>query len=180
MANLMTEYFRRHKENYILPTNEGVCFFNEHKRNALICLTSVTPKAISTCLKCGVEDASITVELIKPHPDEGFRIHLHDHIAPDTDLNEYVTSKGIGSLTPVSLKDTREIEVWFWNFFLFHNRLRRSRVWQTWVKTQTTTDELTKCYEQMTRCAANWPKIYPVYYNIYQTLLVGRKYLLFE
>jgi hypothetical protein len=140
----------------------------------------MTPKAISTCLKCGADDSTITAELIGPHPDEGFRILFHDHVSPDTDLVKHVESKIPNKVTPVVLKDSREVEVWFWNFFLFHNRLRRSRVWQTWSKTQTTTDEILKCYEQMTRCAANWSKIYQVYYNIYQSLLGGRKYLLFE
>jgi len=176
--NLQVEYYRRHDQKIILPTTDSLCFFNEHKRSAIICLASATPKSVLTCDLCG-KTSSLTIELFGPSKDSsaGMVQLSHQHVGPETDLQKVITEHNV---QPVYLKNGSEIEIWLWNFYLFHSRLRRSKNWIDWVKTQEETDDQLKIYEQMTHCAIEHPRAYNVYYSMYQKVTAGRKYLLFE
>lgn len=167
-----------------MPTNDGLCFFNDHKRPGLIALTSTSPKSHQTCYRCGSESSWVILELFIPNRDDIFTCVFHDHIHPDANLVKEVRAAACNTnveiATPVYLKNGRDIEVWLWSFFLFHSRLRRSRNWVNWVDQQTTTAEPLRSYEQMVNCAMNHPKVFNLYYTMYQTFVPGRKYLLFE
>ena len=45
---------------------------------------------------------------------------------------------------------------------------------------QEATSEPFRSYEQMAWCAMQAPRTFNIYYTMYQTFAVGRKYLLFE
>lgn len=175
MSSLLTEYCNRHRcAQYVLPTNDGMCFFNDHKRPAFVCLTSTYPRSYSTCMQCA-QNNSVIVEMFGPSREESFSFSGHSHVSPDTDISALVKD-----FSPVSLKSNDEIERWLWQFFIFHNRLRYSRVWKTWSDEQETTSEPLRTHEQMAHCAIKYPRYFNIYYTMYLTFTVGRKYLLFE
>lgn len=180
MANLMTEYFRRHGDQHVMATNDGICVFNEHKRPAMIALTSIAPKSLSCCANCAYPERGIAIEILEPSRDQPFALTSHLHVPPDTDIKKYIISNGYNNYCPVYLKNNRELEIWLWNFFLFHSRLRRSRNWAKTCSEQSETDEPTRTYEQMAQCAILWPKYFAQFYIMYQTVVSGRKYLIFE
>lgn len=160
-----------------MPTNEGFCFFNENGRPAIICLTSATPKNVKTCEVCGTPDSWLVAELFHPSRDEGIIQISHTHVWPDRDLTKLVQGFGV---EPVYMKTGGDVERWLWQFYLDNSRLRRSRNWITWVRELATTEEPLRTYEMMTHCAMEHPRAYNVYYSIYQRVVAGRKYLLFE
>jgi hypothetical protein len=182
--NLATEYSKRHGNEFILPTNDGLCYFNDYKRHALIATTSSTFRSHTACHLCG-DKRFITLELFSPSLDEAFTVMHHGHIHPDEDvysvIREISSRKLISCVTPVYLKTGAEIETWLWKFFLFHNRLRRSQRWINFiVKKKITEDPIMSSYEEMTICACHFPKKFNLYYRAYQEFVTGRKYLLFE
>ena len=175
MSSLLTEYCKRHRNlGIVLPTQDGLCFFNDHKRPATVCLTSTYPRSYTTCIRCSQND-SVIVELFEPNREDAFTHLGHHHVQPDYDIARFV-----GGQTPVFIKNYGDIELWLWHFFLFHNRLRYSRVWKAWTDTQTIESEPLRTREQMAQCAIRHQRIFNVYYNMYQTFTVGRNYLLYE
>jgi hypothetical protein len=82
--NLLSEYCKRLKENFVVPTNDGICFFNEHKRPAFICLTSVLPKSVQICHKCHILANSITLDS-KTSPEYEKNAMIVELFAPDKD-----------------------------------------------------------------------------------------------
>lgn len=191
--NLLSEYCKRSKNNFVIPTNDGICFFNEHNRPAIIGTTSVLPKAKQICYKCKIlesndpfaaktteyEKSVIIVELFVPDKYCGYSADRHFHVSADSDVLKEISNYGYGNVEPVHLNHGRDIEIWLWNFFLFHSPIRRSADWDRFLSSQKTNTQPLKCYEQMAHCAINYPKIYEQYYNIYQSFVPGRKYLLF-
>lgn len=175
--NLITEYCNRHNTEFLIPTNNGVLFFNDYKRPALICLTSNTPKAFTACPLCASEETLMTVELFAPGKDSSFTHVAHHHVHPDTDLLQHINKQAGIDLKPVRLTSSRDMECWLWSFFLFHHRLRRSRNWMAWREQLEITCEVSRTYAEMTHCAVKFPRYYANYYTIYQTFTVGRKYL---
>lgn len=171
MSNLAVEYFRRHGSNVVLPTNDGVVFFND-----LICLTSVSPKTVNCCSYCG-KDYRIVVEFIATTRDKAVNVIFHGHVEPDTDLvkcmkNFYSDSK------PVYLKNNTEIEVWLWNYYLLKSKLHLSKTWKEFAQTLTTKEPF-RTNQMLTWCALNLTRVFQSYYSLYQTVVVGRKYLLY-
>lgn len=176
--NLSIEYYKRHDEKFIMPTNDGLCFFNEYKRPAFICHTSTNPKTHNICYRCGHKDSLIVLEVFSPHRDAVFQQITHQHIHPDGDILEEMLK--FGTLTPVSFGCNEKLDTWLWKFFLFHNRLRRAKSWIKWKEEQEECPEPLDTYNEMTFCAKHYPKVYNEYYGMYQKLISGRKYLLYE
>lgn len=170
--NLLVEYCKRHKTAFVLPTNGGLCFFNDYHLPSLVCLTSNTPKSITTCNLCGTDESSMIIEILSG----SLSLISHTHIHPDADILQYIKINfDRRGLTPVYLKTGKEIEVWLWKFFLSHqHKLLNSYAWKI------RNDESNDAYEQMTYCAMQFPRIYSTYYTLYQMCTAGRKYLLFE
>ena len=175
--NLLVEYCKRRRTEFVLPTNDGLCFFNTAGQPTLVCLTSHTPKSFSTCGRC-VSNQSMTIELFTFR--DALSQIIHDHVQPDTDLLHYTRSLLGVNLEPVYLKNHRDTEIWLWHLFAANYRkLRDLRSWQTWNGNHPFDCDLRRAYEQMTHCAMHLPRVYNVYYTMYQTFVAGRKYLLY-
>src|SRR5579859_2893855 len=130
MANLLIEYCKRHNTEFVLPTNNGMCFFNHNDTPAFICLTSMrlhqqvcllSPTEVPIegihsqkliCKKCSTKESLIIIELFGRRLANRFEFLLHDHIHPDTDIIKYIKDSGHENLKPVYLKTGRDIELW--------------------------------------------------------------------
>ncbi len=171
--NLQVEYYRRHKQDVVLPANGGLCFFNELKKPSMICLVGGSPKISQTCPLCNKSD-TITLEIFAPDREIGIVSVSHKHVHPDTDLAKL----GLGQ--PVYLKDGADVEVWVWNFFLQNSRLKKSKNWVTWSRSLGEMNSHMRTAEELVHCAMEHPRSYNLYYEIYQSVTAGRKYLTFE
>ena len=178
--NLAVEYYTRHKTSVILPTNDGMCFFNNHKKPAVIALTSVTPKAYTSCKRCAETNSWIAIDLFIPNRDMGFEFTSHQHVSPDTNLVNFIKESTLPeskSLEPAMFPSGQEIELWLWKFFFDHNSLKRSPSYSQWAKQQQTVDEPLRTCEQMARVATFHTKCFHAYFAMYQILITGRKYI---
>lgn len=161
-----------------MPTNDGLMFYKEYKRPALVVHTGFCPKVMRTCNQCSKPD-TIAVELFTPDSNLGYRLAGHHHVSPDTELNKWIQSlDGFSKFSPVSLKHGRELELWIWSFFFLHSKLRRNNRFRLWAKVQNSEEPMTT-YDRIWKCLIDYPNEFRTYYNAY-TLIVGKKYLCFE
>lgn len=179
--NLLTEYYRRHGVNYLLPTNESYVFFEDcHETPMLVCLMSTHPRNYNTCYRCQHGSSGIIVEVFSPNRETPLLLTSHIHIKPDDDLLTKVINNFDCSFSPFYAKNYRDIEVWLWRFFISHNRYKSSRSWIAISESIKSKDEYLIATEQMASCALKNPKVYHSYYTMYQSVVSGRNYLLYE
>lgn len=174
--NLLLEYSKRHSLCCVPPTNAGVCFF-EGNGLQFVVLTSTATRSVNACSNCNRNDGTIIFELFFP-TSQGCVLYAHVHIDPNEDLLKVIERvRGIKS-KPVtcSYKNT---EVWLWQLFINNNRLSQNANWVR-LLSELPKQEPLRTHEQMAWVSSNCPKIFNHFYNMYQTLMVGRKYLLLE
>ena len=174
MASLLTEYRKRHKKTFVLPTNEGVCFFDLNGIPAAICLTSLAGRSYSTCYRCAERPCRMIAEVFRPHGHgyHGYNISMHTHIEPDTDILKLVDTQVIGGVVPFMPTSQRDLEFWLWRFFSLNLRSK-----PLYPKKETMPELST--LEEMVAVAMRQPKSYAVYYAMFELFIIGRKYLIY-
>lgn len=174
MTDLSIEYHRRHKLPCISPAINGLLFFKENTRPALILLTSTFPKNITYCSSCK-SSSTLVAECFLPNKEYGHCLESHNHICPNTDLIKWISNK-FKNLEAVKISNGTEIETWLWSFFYFNSFLRNYERFKSYENQQ----DPIKTYNMLCTCAFSYPESFEVYYKTYKLLTCGRKYLYFE
>lgn len=172
MASLIVEYRQRYRMDFVLPADEGVLFFDVNKKPAAVALISSLSKNNTTCRNCNSHRAGLISEIFIPTNKNLLSLKYHDHIGPDIDLNKYVNERlNSKAYVPYIANGDRDAEGWLWRYFLQVHKIKFTNI--------TSKNSNMRTIEQMLFCVANHPKLYELYYkSLYQTLLIGRKYLL--
>jgi len=178
MGNLLSEYRKRHKLDFIWSgCANGTCFFSKDGRPNLICLTSEPTRSLASCPRCPPKRGEITVEFITFSDNKASLIH--DHIHPDTDLNAFIRKNLDDKLVPFQARSFKDLEVWLWSLFLQLKPIQGTR-WQRFRKSQKG-NKSSQVIEQMLWICTNTPSIYRLYYhNFFTTYLLGRNYLMYR
>jgi hypothetical protein len=171
MATLLAEYRKRHKKNFVSTTNEGVCFFDVNDLPALICLTSLSTRSCTTCTRCTERPCSMIVELFQPTVGTYYQSY-HGHCEPDSDIVKLIEKFGIKEAKPFMPNTQRDLEIWLWRFFVSSGRVRLHASKRESIKELQT-------LEEMATVAMRYPKSFSTYYSMFETFLLGRKYLMF-
>lgn len=174
MANLLTEYRERHKTNFILPIDEGVCFFNLNKKPHLICLTSSLSRNYSTCRQCLKHIGGLIAEVFLYNSTNYFSLIKHEHIDPDLDLGNFVNKVTNEKLIPFVAYSEIDVECWLWNFYLSNYEVFL-RKWENKVEPCRMLEQVSFCFQDR----GNFKHLETFYTKFYQTFLLGRKYILF-
>jgi hypothetical protein len=175
MPNLLVEYLKRHKYEYVPLCHNGVCFFDGGSpRNHAIALTSLACRSFSTCTDCDREIAksTIIVEMFTMGYNGSFAQVFHKHMPQNTDLTALVNKYALYDdkpLKPIYAKSQKELEVWLWKFLI------RDLAY----KPKETKPEMLDL-EPIAWAAFKNPKLYASYYMAYEAFLVNRKYLLLD
>jgi hypothetical protein len=186
VANLINEYRRRHGLNFVLPLDEGLCYFDLAKKPGAIVLTSSPSRSITTCRQCLKHQQVLVAELFihtgLVAPDPVFKQVAHEHIHPDTDLRTWVNEK-IGDpkkvYEPVEATDDRDVEVWLWRFFTRHNPIF-NRKWTNKEEPFRSLEQISWVIDKYGK-HSNYPALFEFFYkNLYYTFTLGRKYLLYK
>lgn len=184
MANLLNEYRRRHKLDFVWAINDGVCFFTKSGMLPVICVTSDNTRPVGTCKRCNTLNTTLVAECFTlGDTDHAKECVLHDHINPDADICKLVTSNIGEGYKPYMARSQREIEVWLWDYFLQFKPFASARGWRELREEQreSNEDHFDKAVTQMLWAAKTQPHIYRYYYErVYQPLLLGRKYMLMK
>ena len=169
--NLITEYRKRHRDDFIPLCHDGVCFFDLNKKPNLIALTSSACRSFQTCGDCeNNKDPNIIVEFFQALGNS-FMVIGHHHVEPAADLTQLMRKKlGCEEYRPYFAPTPRHLETWLWRFCANSSRFR--------LKSAETDPQL-KIVEQMVYAAQKQPKVYQAYYFAHETFLLQRKYLLF-
>jgi hypothetical protein len=184
MGNLLSEYRRRHKSDFIWGMTDGVCFFNKNRRPFAICLLSDPTKALSNCDRCWQRPTKFICEIICSSFNKktnNINIVRHEHINADEDLSKFMKKIDAG-LVPYLARDHRDIETWLWNYFVQFKPFKKPIIFDEYVKNQDKRQSgISKALDQMLWCAINYPSIYSLFYeDLYTHILVGRNYLLYK
>lgn len=176
--NLVVEYAKRRKQQLILGTNDGVCFLDFAMRPRYIMLTGRWPRCTRPCYQCS-SDGGMIVELLTSCRDEGFSCLSHRHVSPDTNLLQHANDVLLKPLlSPYYAACHADLEFWLWRFFIVGYRFSNRRSYSAFLETQTAKEPA--CYvEQMAWIAQRAPRAFSRYYELYESTLAGRNYLLY-
>lgn len=166
MANLLTEYRKRHKSGFVWACFNGVCFFSLNDEPAAVCLVSEVVHGLTICEECdGNSKDKLVIDCVKIVHEISYP---HVHVAVGTDLKDL---SFLSDLTPFESSRPLDHEIWLWNFYLkFSNPFSKDLEWRA-IKHNP--------INEMLWAAVNRSHIYLQYFNnFFKTYLLGRKYLL--
>ena len=186
MANLINEYRRRHGLNFVLPLDEGLCYFDLAKKPGAIVTTSSPSRCATTCRQCLKHQPSLIAELFvhtgSAAPNAVYKQVAHEHVAPDTDLRSWVNQKigdGKKVYEPVEAMDDREVECWLWRFFVRHNPVF-NRKWANKEEPLRSLEQIAWVIDKYGK-HSTYPALFEFFYkNLYWQFTLGRKYLLYR
>lgn len=170
MANLLTEYRKRHGASFIVPMDEGLCFFNgPDGQPAVVAVTSSPSRSMGSCRMCVTQKTPMIVEVLRSDPNSLTFLSdpIHQHILPDADLVRVVHGLNLpgGPFTPVTFRGDREVEGWLWRLFSKSVRGMAKR-----------RDDP---FEDMVAVGLRNPPILDTFFKyVFQPILLNRRYLL--
>lgn len=183
MSNLLNEYRKRHRSNFIWATNDGVCFFGKNHRPGAVCVVSDPARSIQDCSKCRNGKNLLVCEIYEPFIRNHSGCIYHNHITADTDLAKILANIN-KSYVPYFAHNQKDIEAWLWNFFLQTKPfVNGSSAWMAFLQNQKKDKEsnVMKLLSQMVWCVEFCPYIYAHFYDyVYRPFLLGRTYLLYK
>jgi len=181
MTSLLAEYRERHGIRCVLPLDEGCCFFDFHKKPAVIVLTSSHSRTNTVCRNCLQPGNGLVTELFvhsKLHyPEPTWKLVKHEHLlSPDVDLRDWVNKNLTDIHEPYIPDSFTEVECWLWRFFIKHHPM--------FVRKWNNKDETLKTIEQMSWVTDPKNKqqhnlFEDFYRKLYCPFVVARKYILF-
>lgn len=185
MTSLINEYRRRHKAKFVWPINDGFCFFVKKNKPSLIVTTSESSRSLTSCESCSTCDSNLVVEayiINAPFLMCSIKRVIHRHIRPDTDVCCAV-DKFESGYEAVAIKSDVEADLFLWRTFMQLNPCGNDKEYR---KMEQLLNDLKmplrpKTIQSMLWMALNRKEIFQYYYeNIYQSLMAGRRYILYR
>jgi len=182
MASLIQEYRQRHGMNFVMPLDEGLCFFDRAKKPDAIVITSSHSRHMTTCRRCLSNKGSLVGEIVVhsglSFPSDTYNIVKHEHISPDLDLRQWVNDVLPGNHEPVVVTDDRHIECWLWRFFIRYTPAY-VRKWSSKEEPYRSIEQMMWTIQNKNSTQTNRRMFEAFYKNIYYNFVLGRKYLLY-
>lgn len=170
--NLLTEYRKRHRGDFIWAVEEGAVFYSLNNIPELVLLSSSHSRCLQTCSRCETHVSGVILELFK-----GEDLICHIHQPPDCNITRFMTNLGYTEHKPFIPKSEQEAEMWLWDYYL---KLvgRISSGFDSLTRKKGLNNKERFC-EQLLWMIDYSPHHFSTFYNkFYCNFLVGRKYLL--
>jgi hypothetical protein len=182
MPDLISEYRTHINSDFVLPSDEGVVFFDFQRQPHSIAVVSSPSRALTVCPEqcAGQSRGKMVLEILTPSLHSTalpYEIMLHTHIHPDTDLINFCSKFFSSDIKPFPIVSRQDAESWFWNFFeataIYKMATAKHKI------ENLSKDSLTRFLQNVMN-ANNLHKWWSYYMDLYVNILASRRYLHFK